>query len=453
MAYVRKKDHPCLRCKKHVKSGVAAIMCSVCELWLHVKCPGNDEPEMSQDLYQALDSQQTLTGAAYWTCASCRKFAAKLDARCKALAKSLEAVEKRVGTQDSELEKLKKDVAKLQEDAKTASAKAKPDAVKETVTGAVFKELRERDAKRFNVVVHGLPEAPRAVTDGKARRDADLVKLQDMVNVLELELDASRKVRSATRLGKKGDAARPLLVSFCDPDVQAGVLDSAPKLNRAADAMWKGVRILQDLTRIQRQEDKLMRQECDELAASLSDEEAKNWMYRVVGRRGARRVAKVPLRTVAVRADVARGPRPTNARGSPARAPRATATLSPAARTPPPSARTPSPAAAEPPTASAEPLPTTTEPPAASTLETPRHVATPTTPLALEEAEGPWTTVRRGGRQPQETRGQLATVRAPHTAPHAGVTRRTSARNQARVQQEVGQPTRGSKAPPRGMSR
>ena len=82
MAYVRKKEYPCLRCKAHIpKSGVAAIQCSVCELWLHKHCPGSDEPEMTQELYDALDSQKTLTGGAYWTCGSCRKFAAKLDAR------------------------------------------------------------------------------------------------------------------------------------------------------------------------------------------------------------------------------------------------------------------------------------------------------------------------------------------------------------------------------------
>ena len=310
MAYVRKKEYPCLRCKAHIpKSGVAAIQCSVCELWLHKHCPGSDEPEMTQELYDALDSQKTLTGGAYWTCGSCRKFAAKLDARVNTLSKAVEAVEKKVTSHDTEIETLKKEVAKLQQDAKDASAKAKPDAVKESVTGSVFKELRERDAKRHNIVVHGLPEAPRAVTDGKARRDADLTKLQDMITILKLELDTSRKVRSATRLGKKGNEARPLLISFRSSEDQANVLDNAKRLKDATDEMWKGVRILQDLTKIQRQEDKLLREEADELAAKLTDEEAKNFMYKVVGRRGARRVAKVPLRVETARIEAAGSPR------------------------------------------------------------------------------------------------------------------------------------------------
>ena len=241
MAFVRKKDYPCLRCKKHVKKDIEAIQCGVCELWLHVHCPGADEPEVSKDLYKALVTQKTLTGNAYWVCGSCTKFAAKLDARVTALSKALDAIEKRVGTHDTEIDALKKDVAKLQQDAKDTNDKAKPDVVREKITGAVFKELRERDAKRHNVVVHGLPEALRAITDGKARREADIAKLQDMFAVLGVELDASRKVRTVTRLGTKGDDARPLLVSFRDSEDQVAVLDNASKLNRAADAMWKGV--------------------------------------------------------------------------------------------------------------------------------------------------------------------------------------------------------------------
>ena len=135
MPYVRKKDYPCLRCKKHVKITDKAIKCNVCELWLHQKCPGSDELEVTQELFDALDAQKTLTGDAYWRCASCRSFAAKLDARVNALGKQLDDVEKRVGTHDSEIEKLKEEVAKLKEDAKAASVKAKPDAVRRRSLG------------------------------------------------------------------------------------------------------------------------------------------------------------------------------------------------------------------------------------------------------------------------------------------------------------------------------
>ena len=447
MPYVRKKDYPCLRCKKHVKITDKAIKCNVCELWLHQKCPGSDELEVTQELFDALDAQKTLTGDAYWRCASCRSFAAKLDARVNALGKQLDDVEKRVGTHDSEIEKLKEEVAKLKEDAKAASVKAKPDAVKEAVTVAVFKELRERDAKRFNVLVQGLPEASRTVKDGKARKDADLARLQDMVNVLELELDVSQKVRSASRLGKKGEAARPLLVSFRDPGDQESVLDNAPKLNRAADALWKGVRLLQDLTKIQRQEDKHMRQECDELAMKLNDEDSKNFMFRVVGPRGARRIAKVPISTAAPRR-----PRPANPRASQARAAGVTTPPPEVVAAPPSAAPTPQHAAASPQRAAATPQR------AAATPQ--RAVATtpeaPAQPTQDEDEEGPWTPAgrhgRHGGQQtPRHSPGTpqpVTQVTAQAAASNVGVERRTSARNQARVQQQASQPAarRGGKA-------
>ena len=144
-------------------------------------------------------------------------------------------------------------------------------------------------------MIHGLPEAPAAIKEGKLRRDADLAKLQEMIVKLELEIDTSRKVRSAARLGgKKGESARPLLVAFRDANDQEEVLLSAKKLS-SCDAEWKSVRVLQDLTKIQRQEDRLLREEASELAAKLDETEAKNWEFKVVGRRGARRVVKVPV--------------------------------------------------------------------------------------------------------------------------------------------------------------
>ena len=428
MAYVRKKSYPCIRCRVNIpKTGVAAIQCNVCELWLHKQCPGRDVPEVSEDLYTALNAQKTLSGGAYWACDSCRASFAKLNARVLALDKVVDGLQKKVTTHDSEIEALKKEVAAIKQDAKDASAKAKPDAVKETVTGAVFKEMRERDAKRYNVVVQGLAEAPRAVTDGKARRDFDLAKLQDMLNVLELECDVSRKVRTATRLGKKGDAARPLLVTFRESDDQAAVLDSAKKLNSAE--MWKSVRVLQDLTKIQRQEEKLLRQEADVLAAQLSDDESKNWMFRVVGRRGARRVAKVPIRLEAACTNAAGGPRParrkTNARASPARV----AASPPAATSPRPleTGRTPTTSATQRPVAAVQTPPRT---PTAATPETPSPLATQevTPPAETQEVpptaatqevtleENPWIQVPgyRGGRRSArvQTRAQATTTAA-----------------------------------------
>ena len=301
-----------MKCAKHCKTSEKAVQCQLCELWVHQVCPGRDkkeECELSDELFKALDLQKTLTGGAYWVCASCSAFSARFEKRVNELARATKAAEGRLDQHDKKFEKLEEEVEALKKIAKDNTAKAQPEAVKETVTGAVFREIRERETKRHSVVIHGLPEAPAAIKEGKLRRDADFVKLQEMIAILELEMDASNKVRTAARLGgKRGDSARPLLVSFRDPKDQEEILSSSKKLS-SAGAVWKSVRVLQDLTKIQRQEDKLLRDEASELAAQLNEEEAKNWEFKVVGRRGARRVIKVP---VSAQAEVADNAVPTS---------------------------------------------------------------------------------------------------------------------------------------------
>ena len=176
-----------------------------------------------------------------------------------------------------------------------------------------------------------------------------------------------------------------------------------------------------------------MRQECDELAMKLNDEDSKNFMFRVVGPRGARRIAKVPISTAAPRR-----PRPVNPRASQARAAGVTTPPPEVVAAPPSAAPTPQHAAATPQSA------------VATTPEAPAQ------PAHDEDEEGPWTPAgrhgRHGGQQtPRHSPGTpqpVTQVTAQAAASNVGVERRTSARNQARVQQQASQPAarRGGKA-------
>ena len=65
---------------------------------------------------------------------------------------------------------------------------------------------------------------------------------------------------------------------------------------------WKKVSVVQDLTKIQREEEKALKDECTQLAAKLSEDDAKNWQYKVVGKRGSRKVLKVQIKPEEVNA-------------------------------------------------------------------------------------------------------------------------------------------------------
>ena len=51
--------------------------------------------------------------------------------------------------------------------------------------------------------------------------------------------------------------------------------------------------MISDLTKRQREEEGKMRQEADRLNGERSEEDAKNWLWKVVGRRGERRLVKM----------------------------------------------------------------------------------------------------------------------------------------------------------------
>ena len=156
----------------------------------------------------------------------------------------------------------------------------------------MFKEINERDERRHNAVIHGLNEAAPDVVDSKARMAKDIEKLQVLVAQLDLQIDMA-SVRFAKRIGTKtGNESRPLLVQFKESKDRANLLDNAKNLN-TKPAEWKKVKIVCDLTKMQREEETRMRAEAVNLTDKLKGDDAKNFEYRMVGRRGERKILKV----------------------------------------------------------------------------------------------------------------------------------------------------------------
>ena len=161
--------------------------------------------------------------------------------------------------------------------------------VQENAATAVFSEMRDRDNRRNNIVVHGLPEPDAKIKEKNSRIAKDMKKIQDLFSKLEVEVVADEAVKYARRLGEqpvgKTDP-RPLLIGFKTLDSKLTVLDNSRKL--AEDDNWKDVFVISDLTKRQREEESRMRQEADRLNGERSEEDAKKWLWKVVGRREKR---------------------------------------------------------------------------------------------------------------------------------------------------------------------
>ena len=245
------------------------------------------------ETFNVLVAQVKQNGGTFWACISCRSFKAKIDKRLTALEKQVDDIDETVKGHATQLGDLDKDVKELKKNAGKAAQAAEIQTIKDGAQDAVFAELDEREKRKFNIVVHGINEAGIEVTDGKMRKNADLMKLQSLVDALELQIQLSTSLRYSKRLGEKTEASvkpRPFLLSFNNVQDKNSLLDKSAKLKDLED--WTSVSLVQDLTKKQRQQEQSLRVKCDEKNDERSEEDAKNWEWKVVGRRGERRIAR-----------------------------------------------------------------------------------------------------------------------------------------------------------------
>lgn len=273
-----KDTSTCLACGKKLGSGYS-VQCAVCGLWIHKTC-GN----ISDEGLRFLEEQMKNTGKAWWACRSCTAYACGMNHRMQEIEKKLEDVQKSCSDNESGLKKVTEEVNKLVAKVKEQSVLVEKAAM--SSNEGVFEELREREARRNNVVLHGMREAGDDTT-GMDRRDWDIRNCENMFRALRTNVTAEN-IKFCRRVGERGAAIRPLVVGFYDERDKRVILKSDTRRTVFSD-----VEIGPDLTKKQRQEEADLRKEAAKKNGQLSDEDrAKNLAWLVVGPRGEKRMVK-----------------------------------------------------------------------------------------------------------------------------------------------------------------
>ena len=98
--------------------------------------------------------------------------------------------------------------------------------------------------------------------------------IQELFNVLELEIDVTKSVRSCTRVGavNENQEPRPLLVFMNSKEEKDMVLSNCYKLAKLGNG-WDVINVSADLTPLQRQEEQDLEKEAREKNMSRSQEE------------------------------------------------------------------------------------------------------------------------------------------------------------------------------------
>ena len=278
------KEFPCLRCKRNVGK-VKAVSCATCKQWVHKECE-----EMSDELYNVLAGK--FGGGAMWQCQSCVASTARLEASIKQVETRLNSVEGRVVTVEEKSKQTDLRLDKVEmvvEQTKKAVAEAKEDVAK-----IVLEELREREDKKFNIILHSVGEAGAVPQEEAKKWDED--SFDNIMRAMEVNISYERNATFSRRLGAAGgEKARPLLVGLRREEDKIEILSNAKKLMKSG---LRDVNVVPDLTRQQRDADENLRKEADRRnREELTEEDrSKNVKWVAVGRKGTRHLAKREVR-------------------------------------------------------------------------------------------------------------------------------------------------------------
>ena len=200
---------------------------------------------------------------------------------------------------EDSIKTMQTDIKSLQESNKKLSAAAQRNEgnTQESITAAVLEEMRERESRKNNLIIHNLEEPGAEFVDSKERMEKDIEKVQCLIDQIEVQINISDVCRFAKRLGPREESSgtpRPLLIGFKTVDHCNSILEKSPDLAKM-DEPLSNINIIRDLTKTQRKEEKNLRVEADKKNAELSEEDQGNWKWVVVGRRGERKIVKIEV--------------------------------------------------------------------------------------------------------------------------------------------------------------
>jgi hypothetical protein len=248
-----------------------------------VECGG-----ISKEVFNILANPGKFGMNVSWNCDSCQASAARLEERMNALEGRFKEVENRVVRSEAVVQENTRKVEnvetrqnKLEQEMESERERAR----RERVT-----EMRERDIRRKNVIMHRVGEAGDDVRGMEERRAWDMRSCDNIFKALNLSLTSEKAVRFCRRVGEKGAGPRPLVVGLRREEQKEELLENASKLR---NTQFAEVVIIPDLTPEQRKDEADMVTEADERNRVLSEEDrAKNLEWMVVGARGERRLIK-----------------------------------------------------------------------------------------------------------------------------------------------------------------
>jgi hypothetical protein len=223
-----------------------------------------------------------------WSCDSCQASAARLDKSMTALENRFQDVENRVIRSEGVVQEATKRVDKVED--RQSKLEKNMEQEREVIRAEIAEEMREREIRRRNVIMHRVGEAGPEVKTLEDRKAWDMKSCENIFKALDLDMSSDSAVRFVRRVGEKGEGPRPLVVGLKKEWQREDLLEGARQLR---DTQFADITIVPDLTKEQRKEEAAMNSEVAKRNAELTEEDrSKNLEWMVVGARGEKRIVK-----------------------------------------------------------------------------------------------------------------------------------------------------------------
>ena len=264
------KGAECGKCNKLVRSSEKGLICDFCDQWFHAGCD-----DVSQDLYRFLQKFEDQM----WSCKQWKPRIKEMRTENETLKKENSELKQIIVDLKDQLNNMKVEIANdvtervldrvgnlrdLEERMETREANLVSKAVEVTMNR--LQEKEEKDKRRKNLVLYNIKESGKEM--GAERQAEDTVVCKEIFQV-GLGLNPENfNVEGVFRLGGRisGEDGqelkpRPVLVKLGEERVKWHILSKAKELSKSLHVDWKKVRISPDLTRQEREENRLLREE------------------------------------------------------------------------------------------------------------------------------------------------------------------------------------------------
>ncbi len=274
--------NPCIACQRNCTKAQHSVRCTLCELWCHKTCSG-----LSDEAFKGLDIQQKETGTAFWACKSCLGYAKKVNQQFKRVDERLDGTDRRV-------EENKKNIETTSQLAQSTAAEVKKlagqmEQLAEKMEETLDTELRERETRRLNLIIHGVPEIRDSLHGNRERMEEDKRTCEDLFKTLGARTGVNN-IRFCRRIGERGQTPRPIVVGLSNEGEKNFILNRAKNLPHTK---YSEATIGPDLTKRQRTGEAKLKEEAARRNKQLTQQDLQNNMkWLVIGRKGEKRLIK-----------------------------------------------------------------------------------------------------------------------------------------------------------------